>query len=127
MSQSTTFTILLGGDLRLTDRLRAAVSGSRFIAADGGMRHAVALDVKPELWVGDFDSTPADLLAAFPDVPKQPYPAAKAATDGEIAVSEAIDRGAVRLILAGAMGGVRFSLGSGRAIVLARPYDLSGV
>jgi len=107
MSQSTTFTILLGGDLRLTDRLRAAVSGSRFIAADGGMRHAVALDVKPELWVGDFDSTPADLLAAFPDVPKQPYPAAKEATDGEIAVSEAIDRGAVRLILAGAMGGER--------------------
>ncbi|MGV1758782.1 MULTISPECIES: thiamine diphosphokinase [unclassified Rhizobium] len=107
MSQSTTFTILLGGELRLTDRLRAAVSGSRFIAADGGMRHALALGVEPELWVGDFDSTPADLLAAFPGVPKQPYPAAKAATDGEIAVSEAIDRGAVRLILAGAMGGER--------------------
>ena len=107
MSQSTTFTILLGGELRLTDRLRAAVSGSRFIAADGGMRHAIALGIEPELWVGDFDSTPADLLAAFPKVPKQPYPAAKAATDGEIAVSEAIDRGAVRLILAGAMGGER--------------------
>ena len=107
MSQSNTFTILLGGELRLTDRLRAAVSGSRFIAADGGMRHAIALGIEPELWVGDFDSTPADLLAAFPKVPKQPYPAAKAATDGEIAVSEAIDRGAVRLILAGAMGGER--------------------
>ncbi len=107
MSQSTTFTILLGGELRMTDRLRAAVSGSRFIAADGGMRHAVALGAEPELWVGDFDSTSADLLAAFPKVPKQPYPAAKAATDGEIAVSEAIDRGATRLILAGAMGGER--------------------
>ncbi len=107
MSQSTTFTILLGGELRLTERLRAATSGSRFIAADGGMRHALALGVEPELWVGDFDSTPADLQGAFPNVPKQPYPAAKAATDGEIAVSEAIDRGAVRLILAGAMGGER--------------------
>ena len=107
MSQSTTFTILLGGELRMTDRLRVAVSGSRFIAADGGMRHAIALGVEPELWVGDFDSTPADLLVAFPNVPKQPYPAAKAATDGEIAVSEAIDRGAIRLILAGAMGGER--------------------
>ena len=107
MSQSTTFTILLGGELRLTERLRAAVSGSRFIAADGGMRHALALGVEPEVWVGDFDSTPADLQGAFPNVPKQPYPAAKAATDGEIAVSEAIDRGAKRLILAGAMGGER--------------------
>jgi len=107
MSQSTTFTILLGGELRLTDRLRAATADSRFIAADGGMRHAVALNVTPELWVGDFDSTPADLRGAFPDVPKQPYPAAKAATDGEIAILEAIDRGAKRLILVGAMGGER--------------------
>jgi thiamine pyrophosphokinase len=106
MSQST-FTILLGGQLRLTDRVRAAVSGTRFIAADGGMRHAAALGVTPELWVGDFDSTTADLTSAFPDVPKQPYPAAKAATDGEIAVLEAIERGARRLILAGALGGPR--------------------
>lgn len=103
----TTFTILLGGELLLTDRLRAATAGSRFIAADGGMRHAIALDVTPELWVGDFDSTPAALRSAFPEVPKQPYPAAKAATDGEIAISEAIARGAKRLILAGAMGGER--------------------
>jgi thiamine pyrophosphokinase len=106
MSQ-TTFTILLGGELHLTERLRAATVGSRFIAADGGMRHAAMLGVTPELWVGDFDSTPADLADAFPDVPKQPYPAAKAVTDGEIAVSEAIVRGARRLILAGALAGER--------------------
>lgn len=106
MSQST-FTILLGGELGLTERLRHAVGRSRFIAADGGMRHAAALGVTPELWVGDFDSTSDDLAGAFPDVPKQPYPAAKAATDGEIAVSEAIARGARRLILAGALGGER--------------------
>ncbi|WP_171899814.1 MULTISPECIES: thiamine diphosphokinase [unclassified Rhizobium] len=106
MSQST-FTILLGGELSLTERLRHAVAGTRFIAADGGMRHAAALGVTPELWVGDFDSTPDDLEGAFPHVPKQPYPAAKAATDGEIAVSEAIARGGRRLILAGALGGER--------------------
>lgn len=106
MSQST-FTILLGGELSLTERLRDAIRDSRFIAADGGMRHAAALGIQPELWVGDFDSTPADLEGAFPDVPKQPYPAAKAETDGEIAVSEAIARGARRLILAGALGGER--------------------
>lgn len=103
----TTFTILLGGELRLTDRLRESVADSRFIAADGGMRHAAALGVVPELWVGDFDSTPADLEGAFPQVPKQPYPAAKAATDGEIAVLEATERGARRLVLAGALGGER--------------------
>jgi thiamine pyrophosphokinase len=106
MSQST-FTILLGGELRLTERLRAAVSGSRFIAADGGMRHAAALGVTPEVWVGDFDSTPDELADAFSSVARKPYPAAKASTDGEIAVSEAISRGANRLILAGALAGER--------------------
>ncbi|WP_310296455.1 thiamine diphosphokinase [Rhizobium sp. BE258] len=103
----TTFTILLGGELTPTERLRSAIAGSRFIAADGGMRHAAELGVVPELWVGDFDSTAPDLEGAFPGVPKQPYPAAKASTDGEIAVSEAIARGAKRLILAGALAGER--------------------
>jgi thiamine pyrophosphokinase len=105
--QPSTFTILLGGNLLVTDRLRQAVSGSRFIAADSGMRHAQALNVVPELWVGDFDSTSAALLAAWPDVAKQPYAAAKAETDGEIAISQAITRGAKKLILAGALGGER--------------------
>lgn len=101
------FTILLGGDVTVTDRLKAAVAGSRVIAADGGMRHAVPLGLTPELWVGDFDSTSKDLLDAWPDVERQPYPAAKAVTDGEIAVSEALARGARSLVLAGALGGAR--------------------
>lgn len=46
------FTILLGGDVTVTDRLKAAVEGSRVIAADGGMRHAAPLGLTPELWVG---------------------------------------------------------------------------
>jgi thiamine pyrophosphokinase len=103
----STFTILLGGTLRVTDRLERAVAGSRFIAADSGMRHAAALSVVPELWVGDFDSTDSALSARWPDVPRQPYPAAKNETDGEIATAEAIARGAERLIFAGALGGER--------------------
>lgn len=107
MRSKTTFTILLGGALDVTPRLREAVSGSRFIAADGGMQHAPALGVQPELWVGDFDSTPQSLLDMFAAVPRQPFPAEKAETDGEIAVSEAMARGATRLVLAGALGGTR--------------------
>ena len=103
----STFTILLGGELTLTDRLRRALEGSRFIAADGGMRHAATLGIEPELWVGDFDSTEPALMKAFPDVPRHPYPSAKNETDGEIATAEAIERGAGRLVLAGALGGER--------------------
>jgi thiamine pyrophosphokinase len=103
----STFTILLGGDLRPTDRLTAMLAGSRVIAADGGMRHAEVLGLVPELWVGDFDSTPADLLETWSAVEQQNYPVAKAQTDGEIAVCEALARGARQLILIGALGGER--------------------
>ncbi|MGE6784342.1 thiamine diphosphokinase [Ensifer adhaerens] len=103
----STFTILLGGALSATDRLTEQLSDSRFVAADGGMRHARLLGVTPDVWVGDFDSTEEALLAEFSAVPREPYPAAKAATDGEIAVEAALSRGADRLIFAGALGGTR--------------------
>lgn len=105
--RKNSFTILLGGHLTGTDRLKAAIAGSRVIAADGGMRHAAALGLVPELWVGDFDSSSEDLSRDFPDVPKMPYPAQKAETDGAIAIGEALARGADGLILAGALGGER--------------------
>lgn len=104
---STTFTILLGGPLTVTDRVRKALTGSRVIAADSGMRHAAALDLSPELWVGDFDSSDEALIRQWPLVQRQPYPPAKNETDGEIATAEAIARGATRLIFAGALGGER--------------------
>ena len=103
----STFIILLGGNLTVNDRLLAHLPGARVIAADGGMRHAEALGIKPELWVGDFDSTQKDLLEKWPDVIRQSYPAAKALTDGEIAVETALERGATSLILMGALGGER--------------------
>ena len=33
------FTLLLAGELTVTDRLRSQIAGSRIIAADGGMVH----------------------------------------------------------------------------------------
>jgi thiamine pyrophosphokinase len=103
----STYTILLGGDVRPTERLGQALIGSRFIAADSGMRHAEILGVEPELWVGDFDSTDAALASRWPDVEQRTYPPAKNETDGEIATAEAIEQGASRLIFVGALGGER--------------------
>lgn len=103
----STYTILLGGALTPSDRLATQLAGSRFVAADGGMRHARTLGVLPDVWVGDFDSTDEALLSEFAAVPREPYPAAKAATDGEIAVEAALSRGADRLVFVGALGGTR--------------------
>ncbi len=101
------FTLLLGGDLVRTPLLDRQVAGSRVIAADSGIRHATSLGVTPELWVGDFDSAPADLPAALAAVPQRKFPADKDMTDGELAVAAALERGATSLVLAGAFGGAR--------------------
>lgn len=101
------FAILMDGDLTPTDRLRSQLAGARVIAADGGMRHAAALDLEPEVWVGDFDSTPDDLLGRNGHIPRQDHPARKAVSDGELAVMRALDAGARSLVLCGAMGGAR--------------------
>ncbi len=101
------FTILLGGDMVHTPRLDAQIADSRVIAADSGIRHAAALGLAPELWVGDFDSVPKRLEKAYPDVPREVFPSEKDKTDGELAIDMALARGATRLVLAGAFGGPR--------------------
>lgn len=103
----STFTILLGGEFAPTPRALAQIAGSRIIAADAGMRHAIPLAVVPELWVGDFDSVPADLPDDLARVERQTFPREKDKTDGELAVAEAIACGATRLVLIGAFGGPR--------------------
>ncbi|MGN6763997.1 MAG: thiamine diphosphokinase, partial [Rhizobiaceae bacterium] len=101
------FTILLGGDLTVTPRLKKQIAGTRIVAADSGLRHAAALDVVPELWVGDFDSTEPDWLDAYEDIERITFDADKDRTDGELAVEKALSRGASSLLLAGAFGGPR--------------------
>jgi thiamine pyrophosphokinase len=101
------FTILLGGDLTVTPRLRMQIAGTRTIAADSGLRHAAGLDVVPELWIGDFDSTEPGWLDAYQGIERITFDADKDRTDGELAVEEALSRGASSLLLAGAFGGPR--------------------
>tara|TARA_R110002020_G_scaffold198830_5_gene400060 strand:+ start:116 stop:769 length:654 start_codon:yes stop_codon:yes gene_type:complete len=107
MTSDATFAILLGGTLEIDDRVRALIAGARAIAADGGMKHAAALGLVPELWVGDFDSSSPDLTEMHAASERLPFPAEKNFTDGELAIEQAIERGAGRLVLVGAFGGER--------------------
>ena len=101
------FTILLGGACVPTPRLLHQVKNTRVVAADGGMAHAKSLGLVPELWVGDFDSTSPDLEAEYTQMPRQQFEAAKAKSDGELAIEAALARGANALVLVGALGGAR--------------------
>jgi thiamine pyrophosphokinase len=107
MAKTTPFLILLGGELSPGPRLASQIEGARVIAADGGMRHAATLDLVPELWVGDFDSSDNSLKSRFSGVERVEHPVAKDMTDGELAIEAALGRGADRLIFAGALGGER--------------------
>jgi thiamine pyrophosphokinase len=99
------FVILLGGAVTPTQRLKDQIAEARVIAADNGIVHAKALSLSPELWVGDFDSSNAALQEAYAHVPKQKFSAEKDATDGELAIAEAMRLGATQLVLVGGFGG----------------------
>ncbi len=101
------YTILLGGELVRTPALDRQIAGTRIVAADSGIRHAEALGIVPELWVGDFDSAPPVLPERLKAVPKRKFPSDKDSTDGELAVDVALEQGATALVLAGAFGGAR--------------------
>lgn len=103
----TRFAILLDGELTVTAAVRRRIAGCRVIAADGAIRHARALDVVPELWVGDFDSSDPRDEARFAEVPRRTFPRRKDRTDGELAVALAIERGADAFVFLGALGGQR--------------------
>ncbi|SMB90027.1 thiamine diphosphokinase [Deinococcus hopiensis] len=93
--------ILVGGRLVPTGALRALPRPDLVVAADGGGRHAAALGVRVDAWVGDFDSSAGLHL----DAPREVHPAAKDETDAELAVRVARRRGATRLVFLGAFGG----------------------
>lgn len=89
----------------VTSRLKAQISGARVIAADSGILHAEPLGLAPELWVGDFDSTPPEDMGRFEDIPREAWPSDKDRTDGEIAADAAMARGATQLTFVGGFGG----------------------
>lgn len=77
------------------------------ICADGGIRHAFALGLRPALVLGDFDSAGQALAAEMESqgIPVQRVPVEKDQTDSQLALEEAIRRGADEILLVGATGG----------------------
>lgn len=93
------------------------------IAADGGARHAIALGLRPDRWVGDGDSIdPAALEAlAAAGVPIERAPAEKDESDTELALLAALEAGADAVTILGALGGVRIDHALANVGLLGHP------
>ncbi len=96
--------------------------GDLVIAADGGSRHCQALDLVPDLLIGDLDSSDPDLIEIWrkAGVKILKFPQDKDQTDLELALLKAQDLGADRILVYGAVGG-RLDMTLGNMILLAHP------
>ena len=93
------------------------------IAADGGAVKAESLGLRPQVVVGDLDSLAPDDTARLSraGVVLLTYPANKNESDTELAVREAIARGAERLVMIGALGGRRVEHSLANVLLLTLP------
>jgi len=84
-------------------------AGARVVAADGGARHAAALGLAIDRWVGDGDSLGEAGIAELEadGVPVERARPDKDESDTELAVFAATAMGATRLTILGALGGPR--------------------
>ncbi len=106
--------VLADGQVGPRDALDAAwpgwlETGARVVAADGGARHAEALGLAIDRWVGDGDSLGEAGIEALEaaGVPLERARPDKDESDTELAVLAARRMGATQLTILGALGGPR--------------------
>ena len=95
--------------------------GAKVIAADGGAELARQLGVRVDLAVGDFDSVSAETLAAIASVER--HPAAKDATDLELALEAALRSSPERVLVVGSGGGRLDHLFGALLLLAAETYS----
>lgn len=102
--------IIAGGDLGNIDWCRSAIAADdKIICADGGAAHALALDLAPDLVVGDFDSLSDPIRRRLEEkgVCFIDYPVEKNYSDLDLAVRYALKLNPQEIIIFGALGGSR--------------------
>lgn len=92
------------------------------IAADGGSQHCIALDLRPDLLIGDLDSMDEKVLKEWRSdgVEIISYSQDKDQTDLELALLYAQDQGVSEILVYGAAGG-RLDMTIGNLTLLAHP------
>ena len=98
--------VVAGGEPPHSDAALAVPLGATVIAADGGLAHARALGLEVAVVVGDFDSASPDSVrsAESAGVRLERHPAAKDATDLELALDAALTRSPSRILVLAGVG-----------------------
>lgn len=100
--------IFANGNLPDIDKAHGILRDDDYIiCADGGTRHALALELKPALVIGDMDSTEKVDLQKLQaqGVSIELFPQDKNETDLELAIQYAIELDAKEIIVVAALGG----------------------
>ena len=124
--------IVADGDIRpggaLSRALAVTDAATLVVAADGGAVKAAQLGLQPQVVVGDGDSLSPDASAQLREggVEVLVHPTAKDESDTELAVREAVARGATSLVILGAFGGQRLEHSVANLLLLALP-ELDGL
>lgn len=109
------------------DALLAPDGPDLVVAADGGALKALALGFRPDVVVGDSDSLDASDVARMraDGVRVAIHPADKDESDTELALREAVARGADHVVVVGAFGGARLEHTIANLLLLTLP-ELAG-
>lgn len=100
--------IFANGELPDLEKARTLLQRDDYIiCADGGTRHALALDVKPDLIIGDMDSAEKDQLQKFQEAEAsmELFPHDKNETDLELAIHRAVEMNPAQIIIIAGLGG----------------------
>ncbi|GAB4244251.1 MAG: thiamine diphosphokinase [Thermoleophilia bacterium] len=102
----------------------ALAEADLLVAADGGADALLAAGMRPGLLVGDMDSIRPETLEQMRDegVEVSLLPTAKDETDLETALRTAVNRGADRITVFGALGGPRLDHLLGTLLLLTAPW-----
>ena len=119
--------VFLAGAYEEADYYAAwAADADLVVAADGAAAFLVEQGIRPDVVIGDLDSLPgvtcAKLVGDGVEVVR--HPVRKNETDGELAVAEALRRGAAEVLLAGALGALDHTLGH---LAILRKLAAAGV
>jgi thiamine pyrophosphokinase len=98
--------VVAGGEAPDPEAARAVPAGAPIVAADRGLDHALALGLDVTVAVGDFDSASPEAVAAGEEaeIRIERHPAAKDATDLELALDTALALGPGRILVLAGVG-----------------------